>query len=96
MKERRGRCSVFRQADAENFNNFIAECISIDLPICGRLFTWYKGDRVSMSKIDRFLLSEKWFAVWPNSFQVAYQCGLSDHVPLMLHVDDANWGPRPL
>jgi len=22
--------------------------------------------------------------------------GLSDHVPLMLHVDDTNWGPRPL
>jgi len=49
-----------------------------------------------MSRLDRFLLSEKWCAAWPNSIQVAYPRGLSDHVPLMLHVDDANWGPRPL
>jgi len=27
---------------------------------------------------------------------VAHQWGLSDHVPLVLHIDDANWGPRPL
>jgi len=27
---------------------------------------------------------------------VAYQRGLSDHVPLMLYVDNTNWGPRPL
>ena len=82
--------------DAENFNNFIAESLLIDLLICGQLFTWYKGDGVSMSRLDRFLLSEKWCAAWPNSIQVAYQRGLSDHVPLMLHIDDANWGPRPL
>jgi len=27
---------------------------------------------------------------------LADQRGLSDHVPLVLHVDEANWGPRPL
>jgi len=27
---------------------------------------------------------------------VAHQRGLSDHVPVMLHVDASNWGPRPL
>lgn len=25
-----------------------------------------------------------------------YQRGLSDHVPLMLQIDEVNWGPRPL
>lgn len=49
-----------------------------------------------MSRLDRFLLSDKWCDVWPNCIQVAYQRGLSDHVPLILHADDANWGPRPL
>jgi len=82
--------------DADLFNNFIVESTLIDLPLCGRLFTWYRGDGVSMSRLDRFLLSEKWCEAWPNSFQVAYQRGLSDHVPIMLHVDDANWGPRSL
>jgi len=38
----------------------------LDLPICGRLFTWYRGDGVSMSRLDRFLLSDNWCNVWPN------------------------------
>jgi len=50
------------------FNNFIEENMLIDLPLCGRLFTWYRGDGVSMSRLDRFLLSEKWCEAWPNSF----------------------------
>lgn len=95
-KERRGRSSVFRQADADLFNKFIEDNFLIDLPICGRLFTWYRGDGISMSRIDRFLLSAKWCEAWPNSIQVAHQRGLSDHVPLSLYVDAANWGPRPL
>jgi len=67
-----------------------------DLPIYGRLFTWYRGDGYSMSRLDRFLLSVNWCSVWPNSIQVANQQGLSDHVPLVLSVDEANRGPRPL
>jgi hypothetical protein len=49
-----------------------------------------------MSRLDRFLLSDKCCEAWPNCIQVAYQRGLSDHVPLLIHVDEANWGPRPL
>jgi hypothetical protein len=64
------------------------------LPICGRLFTWHKGDGVSMSRLDRFFLSDKWCQKWPNCIQVAYLRGLSDHALLLLYVDDANWGPR--
>jgi len=94
--ERKGRPTVFRHSDAEVFNSFIHESLLIDLPICGRLFTWYRGDGVSMSRIDRFLLSSKWCDTWPHCIQVAYQRGLSDHVPVMLHVDEINWGPQPL
>jgi hypothetical protein len=42
------------------FNVFITDNGLIDLPLCGRRFTWYKGDGSSMSRIDRFLLSEEW------------------------------------
>jgi hypothetical protein len=87
---------VSRQLDSDNFNNFIDGSFLIDLPLCGRLFTWYHGDGISMSRLDRFLVSVKWCDSWPNCIQVAHQRGLSDHVPLLLHVDDANWGPRPL
>jgi hypothetical protein len=74
--EKRGRGTVFRQFDANLFNKFIEDNFLIDLPICGRLFTWYRGDGVSMSRLDRFLLSPKWCEVWPNSIQVAHQLGL--------------------
>ena len=65
-EERRGRSVVFRQVDADNFNNFIDSSFLIDLPICGRLFTWYRGDGVSLSRLDRFLVSSKWCESWPN------------------------------
>ncbi|MCI23579.1 cysteine-rich receptor-like protein kinase, partial [Trifolium medium] len=45
------------------FNQFIDESVLIDLPLSGRKFTWYKGDELSMSRLDRFLLSEEW---WPS------------------------------
>jgi hypothetical protein len=64
--------------------------------ICGRLFTWFRGDGISMSRLDRFLLSNKWCEKWPHCIQVAYQQGLSDNVQVMLHVDETNWGSRPL
>jgi len=96
VEERRGRNVFFRQLDADNFNNFIDGCFLIDLPLYGRLFTWYRGDGISMSRLDRFLLSGKWCESWPNCIQVANQRGLSDHVLVVLDVDDSNWGPRPL
>lgn len=96
IEERKGRRGVFRQGDADAFNTFIHDSLLIDLPICGQLFTWYKEDGVSMSRLDMFLLSNKWCEKWPNCLQIAYQRSLFDHVPILLHVDDANWGPRPL
>ena len=56
---KKGRGTVFRQVDADMFNKFIDDSFLIDLPICGRLFTWYRGDGVSMSSLDWFLLYEK-------------------------------------
>ena len=94
--ERRGRNTVFNQVDADNFNNFIDVCSLIDLSIFGRLFTWYHGDGISMSRLDHFLLFEKWCEVWPNCVQVAHQRGLSNHVQLVLNTEDVNWGLRPL
>jgi len=55
--DRKCRAFVFRQADADMFNKFIDDTMLIDFPICGRLFTWYRGDGVTMSRLDRFLLS---------------------------------------
>jgi len=82
--------------DYASFNDFIVECVLVDLPLGGRKFMWYKGDGRSMSRLDRFMLSEEWCQLWPNCIQVALLRGLSDHYPISLSVDVQNWGPRPL
>jgi len=58
MEERRSVSASGGVLDFEPFNQFIVENALIDLPLCGRNFTWFKGDGKSMSRIDRFLLSE--------------------------------------
>ena len=95
MDERRGRGTFLHQHDSYIFNKFIEDGYFVDLPICGRLFTWYRGDGYSMSRLDRFLLSSTWCETWPNCIQFANQRGLSDHVPLVLYEGEDNWGPRP-
>ncbi|GAU14347.1 hypothetical protein TSUD_309070 [Trifolium subterraneum] len=78
------------------FNQFIEVNGLVDLPLSGRSFTWFKGDGSSMSRLDRFLLSEDWCLTWANCIQTAQLRGLSDHCPLVLSVDEENWGPRPV
>jgi hypothetical protein len=78
------------------FNRFIDDTFLVDLPLRGRKFTWYKGDGVTMSRLDRFLLSEEWSLTWPNCSQVAQLRGISDHCPILLAADEDDWGPHPL
>lgn len=84
VEEWKGRGAAFCQHDTDIFNSFIIDSLLKDLPICGRLFTSYRGDGYSMSRLDRFLLSPTRCSVWPNSNQVAIQHGLSDHVLIVL------------
>lgn len=48
------------------FNEFIDDCVVIDLPLNGRKFTWFKEDGRLMSRLDRFLLSEEWCLLLSN------------------------------
>jgi len=96
VEERRSVGNHFCQARSANYNLFIEDNLLVDLPLRGRNFTWFRGDGRSMSRIDRFLLSDKWCQTWPNCFQMAMSRGLSDHCPLVLSIDVENWGPKPL
>jgi hypothetical protein len=96
LDERRSPRVVPRQVDHLPFNRFIEENFLIDLPLSGRKYSWYKGDGLTMSRLDRFLLSEEWSLSWPNCTQVAQLRGVSDHCPLVLSTNEENWGPRPL
>ncbi|GAU34505.1 hypothetical protein TSUD_388170 [Trifolium subterraneum] len=88
----RGRAQSF---DNLSFNRFIDDNNLIDLPLSGRKFMWFKGGGLSMSRLDRFLLSGEWCLTWPNCTQVARMRGLSDHCPLVLAANEEEWGPRP-
>jgi len=96
VSERRTMGTSQRLAGMSGFNQFIDGNVLFDLPLRGRSYTWYKGDGKSMSRIDRFLLSDRWCVTWPNCRQLASLRGLSDHCPVVLSVDEENWGPRPL
>ncbi|GAU20017.1 hypothetical protein TSUD_273520 [Trifolium subterraneum] len=96
QEERRSSRVGPRQSNHLPFNCFIEDNNLVDLPLGGRKYTWYKGDGSSISRLDRFLLSEEWCLAWPNCTQVALLRGLSDHCPLVLVASEENWGPRPL
>lgn len=34
--------------------------------------------------------------MWPNCIQAAMIWGLSHHYPILLSMDEVNWGPRPM
>jgi len=82
-------------SDFSHFNSFIGDNFLFDLPLGGRNYTWFKGDGKSMSQLDQFLQSEEWCLLWLSCLQIAQLRGLSDHYPLVLSVDEENWGPRP-
>jgi len=81
-EERRSVRGGVVSLDAPMFNLFIEDNLLIDFPLCGCRYTWFKGDGLSMSRLDRFLLSEDWCLRWPNCLQVSLLRGVSDHCPL--------------
>ncbi|XP_071740916.1 uncharacterized protein [Rutidosis leptorrhynchoides] len=56
----------FKKNRAELFNDFITSNCLIDVPLGGRLFTQISDDGKKLSKIDRFLMSEIFFELWPH------------------------------
>jgi len=96
IDERRGQTDATDSVAYAPFNQFIDGNFLNDLPLCGRSFTWYRGDGIAMSRLDRFLLSNFWAFMFPNCIQVALSRGLSDHCPILLTIDKENWGPKPL
>lgn len=81
--------------DFSHFNQFIEGNFLIDLPLCGRNFNWYHEDGMSMIRLDRFLLSEKWVSYWPNCIQSVVPRGLSNHYSIMFMIEEDNWGSKP-
>ncbi|KAK2413305.1 hypothetical protein QL285_036031 [Trifolium repens] len=98
VEERRGLGEVREsssRAGISDFNNFIAGMELSELPLFGRTFTWTHPNGVSMSKLDRFLISDGWAGRWQNPVVWALPRDVSDHCPIVLRYSDVDWGPRP-
>lgn len=57
--ERKWTSATNRRKEMVCFDNFIMEAGLIDLPLCGRKYTWYRADGLSMSRIDRIVEESK-------------------------------------
>ncbi|XP_059658879.1 uncharacterized protein LOC132305222 [Cornus florida] len=67
------------------FSDFIDGHLLIDLPLQGATFTWSSGrESVTLSRLDRFLISGDWEEKFPDVTQAALVRVTSDHVPLVL------------
>lgn len=47
-----------------------------------------------MSRLDRFLTSSGWDAVFSNASQIQLFSPISDHYPVLLDTEEINWGPK--
>ncbi|MCI19886.1 cysteine-rich receptor-like protein kinase, partial [Trifolium medium] len=67
----------------------------VDVPVLGKKFSWFSADGKSMSRIDRFLLSDGFIVKHGISGQWIGDRDISDHCPVWLIVSPVNWGPKP-
>ncbi|XP_058769380.1 uncharacterized protein LOC131643223 [Vicia villosa] len=63
-RERKGRSTASNTGEMHDFATFIEDSLLVDIPCKGKKFTWYSGDGKSMSRIDRFLVSDKVVDDW--------------------------------
>jgi hypothetical protein len=77
------------------FGDFVRDIELFDLPILGRKFTWFHPNGVSMSRIDRLLVSEDWLEQWTSPSLWVLPRSISDHCPLLLRPCGMEWGPKP-
>ena len=66
-----------------------------DIRSLGSSFTWFKPNGRAKSRLDRFLVSDQWLSMWPNTYQHVLQRDFSDHCPLILKTNMVDWGPKP-
>ncbi|GKU89353.1 hypothetical protein SLEP1_g3500 [Rubroshorea leprosula] len=91
--ERKGCEGV--QKEMKGFEDFITNSRLIDLPLISRKFTWVQPNGTTMTRLDRFLLTEEWLLNWEGMKQWGLARRVSDHYPLLLKNEVKDWGPKP-
>nr|GEW28263.1 RNA-directed DNA polymerase, eukaryota, reverse transcriptase zinc-binding domain protein [Tanacetum cinerariifolium] len=87
--------SNFNVQGANIFNSFISSAGLEEVPLGGCFFTWCHRSASTMSKLDRFLVSESFLNACPNFSVKSLDIYLSDHRPILLHDSCFDYGPIP-
>ncbi|GJT27084.1 RNA-directed DNA polymerase, eukaryota, reverse transcriptase zinc-binding domain protein [Tanacetum coccineum] len=77
------------------FNEFINNTRLIEISMGGRKFARISDDGMKFSKLDRFLLNDKFNELWGNLSIVALDRKLSDHCPIVIKDVELDFGPKP-
>lgn len=93
-QDERFGCS-FHKRRADDFNAFIMAAQLQELQMGGRRFTWVGQGGLKLSKLDRFLLSSELLGIWPQVRVLALDRCFSDHCPILLKSNKADYGPVP-
>ncbi|GKA27671.1 RNA-directed DNA polymerase, eukaryota [Tanacetum coccineum] len=92
-EERRGSC--FNPYSARYFDRFISNAGLVDVTLEGYAFTWAHPSASKMSKLDRFLVSDGIFSLFPSITAICLDRHLSDHRPILLREVKLDFGPTP-
>ena len=80
----------------KDLDNFIRENKLIDPPLKRASFTWSNMQEHPVCKgLDRFLYSNEWEQLFPQSLQEVLPRWTSDHWLIVLETNPFKWGPTP-
>ncbi|XVF10646.1 hypothetical protein REPUB_Repub07fG0200300 [Reevesia pubescens] len=86
----------FNMGAMKLFSNFIEGLGFVDFPLIGGKFTWSSNrEEATYCRLDRFLVSGSCVEKFGNLSQKSLPRSLSDHNPIVLSVEDKDWGPKP-
>ncbi|GJW82553.1 RNA-directed DNA polymerase, eukaryota [Tanacetum coccineum] len=91
-----GTCSlVILRSCARLFDKFISSSGLVDINLEGYTFTWSHPSASKMSRLDRFLVTEGFFSLFPSISALCLDRHLSDHMPILLREVNTDFGPTP-
>ncbi|XP_057808850.1 uncharacterized protein LOC131023324 [Salvia miltiorrhiza] len=93
--DRVGRGTQFSSRDIQVFDNFIRGNELEEIRLQGRKFTWYQPQGLCKTKLDRFMVNDKWVSIWPNSKARGLPRSVLDHCPILMETKVVDWGPKP-
>ncbi|GJY40544.1 RNA-directed DNA polymerase, eukaryota [Tanacetum coccineum] len=85
----------FNNRSAGIFNEFIRDMSLSDIPMGCKRFTRIDDNNLKFSKLDRFLVDEKFLSLWQDLMVIPLDRKCSDRCPIMLRDKFIDFGPKP-